>query len=115
MMGHATRYYERRLLDLGYVGVKDLLAYELDVPFTMPSSLETLLTRFSDQIHVRPFNRKRKAADLAVLRDLFNDDWSGHWSLVPFTEAEFAAIGKELLQLLPVAFFLIPENTGNPE
>lgn len=114
MMGHATRYYERRLLDLGYVGVKDLLAYELDVPFNMPASLETLLARFSDQIHVRPFNRKRKAADLEVLRDLFNDAWSGNWSFVPFTEAEFAAIGKELLPLIPADFIQIAEIDGEP-
>src|SRR3546814_18391876 len=80
----------------------------------MPSILETLLTRFSDQIHVRPFNRKRKAADLEVLRDLFNDAWSGNWSFVPFTEAEFAAIGKELLPLIPVDFIQIAEIDGKP-
>lgn len=114
MMGHATRYYERRLLDLGYVGVKDLLAYELDVPFATPHSLENLLSRFADQIHVRPFDRKRKAADLEVLRDLFNDAWSENWSFVPFTAAEFAAIGKELLPLIPADFIQIAEIDGEP-
>jgi len=114
MMGHATRYYERRLLDLGYVGVKDMLAYEMGVPFEAQRSLENLLSRFADQIHVRPFDRSRKAADLEVLRDLFNDAWSENWSFVPFTEAEFAAIGKELLPLIPADFIQIAEIDGEP-
>jgi hypothetical protein len=114
MMGHATRYYERRLLDLGYVGAKDMLAYEVMLPFKTPTSLENLLTRFAQQIHVRPFNRKRKAADLEVLRDLFNDAWSENWSFVPFTQAEFAAIGKELLPLIPADFIQIAEIDGEP-
>jgi hypothetical protein len=114
MMGHATRYYERRLLDLGYVGVKDMLAYELDVPFATPHGLENLLSRFADQIRVRPFDRSRKAADLEVLRDLFNDAWSENWSFVPFTAAEFAAIGKELLPLIPADFIQIAEIDGEP-
>lgn len=114
MMGHATRYYERRLLDLGYVGAKDMLAYEMDLPFKRPSSLENLLTRFAKEIRVRPFNRRREAADLEVLRDLFNDAWSENWSFVPFTEAEFAAIGKELLPLIPADFIQIAEIAGEP-
>ena len=114
MMGHATRYYERRLLDLGYAGVKDLLAYEMGLPFSRPSNLENLLVRFAKDIHVRPFNRARKAADLEVLRDLFNDAWSENWSFVPFTEAEFAAIGTELLPLIPADFIQIAEIDGEP-
>src|SRR3546814_1329128 len=40
--------------------------------------------------------------------------WSGNWGFVPFTEAEFAAIGKELLPLIPVDFIQIAELDGKP-
>lgn len=114
MMGHAPRYYEARLRELGYVGVKDLLAYEVDVPFVPSPTLKAMLARQAGQIRIRPFDGKRKAAELEVLRDLFNDAWSENWSFVPFTEAEFAMIGKELLPLIPPDFIQIAEIDGEP-
>jgi hypothetical protein len=114
MMGHAPRYYEARLREQGYVGVKDLLAYEVDVPYVPSPTLKAMLARQAGQIHIRPFDNKRKAAELEVLRDLFNDAWSENWSFVPFTEAEFAMIGKELLPLIPPDFIQIAEIEGEP-
>lgn len=114
MMGHAPRYYEARLREQGYVGVKDLLAYEVDVPFVPSPTLKAMLARQAGQIRIRPFDGKRKAAELEVLRDLFNDAWSENWSFVPFTEAEFAMIGKELLPLIPPDFIQIAEIDGEP-
>jgi len=114
MMGHAPRYYEARLRELGYVGVKGLLAYGVDVPYVPPPTLQAMLARQAGQIHIRPFDGKRKAAELEVLRDLFNDAWSENWSFVPFTEAEFAMIGKELLPLIPPDFIQIAEIDGEP-
>lgn len=114
MMGHARPYYAARVGELGYGGVKDLLAYEVDVPFVPPAALQAMLARQASSIRVRPFDLKRKKADLEVLRDLFNDAWSGNWSFVPFTEAEFALIGKELLPLIPADFIQIAEIDGEP-
>lgn len=114
MMGHARPYYGERIEALGYVGVKDLLAYEVDVPFYQPPTLKAMLEKLSARIRVRPFDLRRKAADLEVLRDLFNDAWSENWSFVPFTEAEFAMIGKELLPLIPPDFIQIAEVEGEP-
>lgn len=114
MMGHAPRYYEARLRELGYVGVKDLLAYGVDVPYVPPPTLQAMLARQAGQLRIRPFDNKRKAAELEVLRDLFNDAWSENWSFVPFTEAEFAMIGKELLPLIPPDFIQIAEIEGEP-
>jgi len=114
MMGHAPRYYAARLLELGYVGVKDLLAYEMDAPYAPPKALQAMLQRQAHRIHIRPFNGKRKAAELEVLRELFNDAWSDNWSFVPFTQAEFALIGKELLPLIPADFIQIAEIDGEP-
>lgn len=114
MMGHAQPYYAKRIESLGYVGVKDLLAYEVSVPFYEPPTLKAMLEKLSKRIRVRPFDLKRKAADLEVLRDLFNDAWSNNWSFVPFTEAEFKAIGKELLPLIPPDFIQIAEVEEEP-
>ena len=114
MMGHACRYYAERVLACGYVGVKDLLAYQVDLPFLFPAPLEAMLARYRKQIRVRSFDLSRRQADLQILRELFNDAWSENWSFVPFTEAEFAEIGKEMLLLMPADFIQIAEVDGEP-
>ena len=57
---------------------------------------------------------KRKDAELEILRDIFNDAWSGNWGFVPFTEAEFNSIGREMLMLIPEDFIQIAEFNGQP-
>lgn len=114
MMGHARPYYAERVQALGYAGVKELLAYLVDLPFLYPPPLEAMLKRYRDQISVRSFDPRRRRADLEILRELFNDAWSENWSFVPFTEAEFQLVGKEMLMLLPPDFIQIAEIAGRP-
>jgi len=114
LMGHAPRYYAKQLEALGYAGVKDLLAYEVDVPFKSPATLEAMLKRYQATIRIRPLNPKDLNHDLEILRDLFNDAWSENWSFVPFTEHEFQHIGKEMLTLVPHDFISIAEIDGRP-
>jgi len=114
MMGHARPYYESRVLEQGYRGAKDLLAYEVDVPYRRSELLERMLERQKERLRVRPFDPARRDAELAILRDIFNDAWSGNWSFVPFTEAEFDDMGRTLLHLLPPGFIQIAEVDGVP-
>lgn len=114
MMGHARPYYAQRVLEQGYRGAKDLLAYEVEVPYRTPELLERMLIRQASRIRVRPFDPRRRAAELEVLRDIFNDAWSANWSFVPFTSAEFADMGQTLLHLLPPGFIQIAEVDGAP-
>lgn len=114
MMGHARPYYGPRIQAQGYLPVKDLLAYHLDVPYQVPAPMQ-LLARLSARVaKLRPFDRTRRAAELETLREIFNDAWSGNWGFVPFTRAEFAAIGKELLPLISDEFIQIAEVQGEP-
>lgn len=114
MMGHARPYYAPRVLEQGYRGAKDLLAYEVEVPYRKSELLERMLVRQADRIRVRPFDARRRDAELELLRDIFNDAWSANWSFVPFTPAEFADMGRTLLHLLPPGFIQIAEVDGVP-
>lgn len=114
MMGHARPWYGPRIEALGYRGAQDLLAYDIAVPYTPSVALETLRKRFSNRIRLRPFDRRRMREDLEILRDIFNDAWSENWSFVPYTEAEFQAMGKELLMLVPTELIQIAEVGGEP-
>jgi hypothetical protein len=114
MMGHARPYYAAHVLEQGYHGAKDLLAYEVDVPYHKAPVLERLLARNADKIKVRPFDRRRRRQELAALREIFNDAWAQNWSFVPLTEAEFDELGATLLPLLPEGFIQIAEVDGEP-
>lgn len=114
MMGHAHKYYSNRVEAVGYAKVKDLLAYAIRPDFDAPRVMQRLLRGVGDSIKVRNFQRKRKQEELATLRDIFNDSWSGNWGFTPFTKAEFDDIGDLLTLLVDDDFIQIAEIDGRP-
>lgn len=114
LMGHARPYYHPRLESAGYRSCRELLAYRLAPNYDEPAAIRRLRRRLGARLVLRNLNRADKAAELEVVRRLFNDGWSGNWGFVPFTEAEFAAIGNLLLIVVPKDFILIAELDGDP-
>jgi hypothetical protein len=115
MMGHALPYYGPAIEALGYAPAQDALAYQLLAKnFGMPPSMRKLIQRQGSRIKARSFDKKNQDTDLEAMRGIFNDAWSNNWGFVPFTEAEFKAVGKELLMLVPAEFIRIAEVDGKP-
>ena len=114
LMGHARPYYHARVEALGYRGCQDMLAYLLDTQYQDNPRIARLRARLSKKVKIRILDRKHKQQELALLRDIFNDAWSGNWGFVPFTEAEFEHIGSQLLLFLPKDFVLIAEVNDEP-
>ena len=115
MMGHAPRYYAAALERLGYHAEQDMLAYLLPtLQFGMPPAMQTLLRRQAQRINARSFRRSRREEELETMREIFNDAWQDNWGFVPFTRAEFQAVGKELLMLVPDEYIRIAEVDGEP-
>jgi hypothetical protein len=115
MMGHALPYYPVRIEEQGFTGVQDLLAYWIGTDFTVPRHLEALISRASGRVRLRPLRPRRGfREDLAVIKDIFEDSWSGNWGFLPFTEMEFAEMGKSLKLLVPPEFVRIAEVDGEP-
>lgn len=113
MTGHALPYYGPAIENCGYQPVQDLLAYELSSgTLTIPRVMQALIKRSGERISVRNLDRKNAAAELEIMRDIFNDAWQNNWNFVPFTHEEFQHIGKELLQVVPVDFINIATIDG---
>ena len=113
MTPHSLPYYGEAIEQCGYQQAQDLVAYELNSgTLTLPRVMQALLNRSADRVNVRPLQRKQKMAELDVMRSIFNDAWENNWNFVPFTHEEFAAVGKELLMLLPDDFIQIAELDG---
>ena len=114
MMPHTARWYPQLLESHDFFPAKDLLAYKIAVDFDPPPVMQRLIERHADQIRVRPLNRNQFAAEMEVLRDIFNDAWSENWGFVPFTEAEFAELGNSLKYLVSDEYIQIAEVDGQP-
>ena len=96
MMGHAREYYPALLAACGFAKAKDLLAYRLDLSLEFPPTAVKLNKRFGRKIKLGDIHDFPREKAYSLMRDLFNDAWKGNWGFVPFTEEEFAAMGKNL-------------------
>jgi GNAT superfamily N-acetyltransferase len=114
MMGHAPSYYREMLELSGYTKVKDLLAYRVDSDFEMPSAMRKILMKNRAHVRIRELRRSRKQEDLQIIREIFEDAWSGNWGFIPFTSDEFRHLGNDLTMLVPPDFVQIAEVDGTP-
>ena len=112
LMGHARPYYHPRIEALGYQPCQCTLAYACPTVYQEPKAVARLRQRLSKRLSLRPLERSRKAAELTLIRDIFNDAWAANWSFVPFTEAEFKALGESLLLVTPPDLVWLAELEG---
>ena len=114
MMPHGRPYYGTAVEAAGYRPAQDMLAYVIEPDFENPPVMSGLLKRMKSDVRLRSLDRKNTDAELELLRDIFNDAWCENWGFVPFTEAEFNGIGREMLLLIPDDFIQIAELKGRP-
>ena len=100
MMPHHRPYYASLVEDAGLEPEMRLLAYIIEPNFKAPPAMKRLQTRHQDALRIRPLNVRRYSDEIDLLRALFNDAWRLNWGFVPFSEAEFEALGKELRPVL---------------
>ena len=112
MMSHALPYYREHIEQCGYHKAADTLAYLINPNFVAPPVMQRLLKMASERVIVRTLDRSRFDEEIMLLRDIFNDAWSDNWGFVPFTEAEFKALGQNLKFLLHDEYIQIAEVDG---
>ena len=114
MMGHALPRYDGVLQSLGLVPSKDLLAYRVAPDFEAPRVMRRLAEAGGASVRVRPLDTRNRARELALIRDIFNDAWERNFGFVPFTEEEFADVGRMVTLLSPNDYVQIAEVDGVP-
>ena len=115
MMGHAQPYYHTCLEKIGYQKAKDLLAYKIDLNFTIPPLIQKAIRKAESSITFRSLRRSNFKEELQIIQDIFEDAWSENWGFIPFSKKEFDAVGQELRLLVDDSFVQIAEVDGNPE
>jgi hypothetical protein len=114
MMGHARPYYATQVEALGYRKAVDTFAYQIAADFAPSPIMARLVAAAAKRVSVRPLERKRFAAEIALLRDIFNDAWAENWGFVPFTAEEFHELGNSLRFLVDPGLIRIAEVDGEP-
>lgn len=109
MMGHARPYYHQHIEAQGYRRCQQMLAYEMQATYDEPKAITRMRQRLAPRLKLRSLNTSRKAAELELLRNIFNDAWADNWGFVPFTAKEFKAVGDMLLRVIPAELVLLAE------
>ena len=116
MMGHAAPYYQTHITELGYMPIKDVLAYDFDNSKQLSRGLAGMLAKVkaTGDLEVRPLSKKNLDRDLAILIDIFNDAWSGNWGFTPFSTAEINKLGQDLKMLVKEEYIAFASYKGEP-
>jgi hypothetical protein len=116
MMGHHLSYYAGMVESRGYVGVKDLHCWHLDITQPFPEIVQRIVaaSERSPRLKTREVDKSRFAEEAALILDILNDAWSTNWGFVPLTPAEVAHVGKKLKPIVFNDLIRIAEYDGVP-
>jgi hypothetical protein len=113
-MPYHPPYYSRLVESCGFAKEKDLLAFLIEGDYHLPEWMDSLAGRIARKkgIHIRLINRKDVSAEFALIREIYNDSWSGNWGFVPLSNHEMQEIEKNVMQFMDpdLAFFIYFEN-----
>lgn len=98
-MTYNPPYYLRLIESCGLAKEKDLLAFLLDgSDYQLPDWMERLAERTAQKkgVRIRHVDPKNRDAEFDLIREIYNDSWSGNWGFVPLTTNEMRDIQKSV-------------------
>ncbi|MCP3142199.1 GNAT family N-acetyltransferase [Pyxidicoccus xibeiensis] len=116
MMPHNPPYYSALLETCGLTKAKDLYAFELSSSASPPEKVVRIAEKIRQRegVTVRPVNMKDLAAEVERIRSIYNSAWEKNWGFVPFTDAEFDHLAKDLKAIVRPELALVAEVKGEP-
>ena len=116
LTAHNPPYYRELIEGCGFTKAKDWYAWW----FADPAKAVTHLRRFAERVRrrwpvtIRSANLKNIREESRRLRQIYNQAWEKNWGFVPFTEAEFEFMTREMKPLLMPEFAWIAEMGNEP-
>ena len=116
LTAHNPPYYRELIESCGFTKAKDWYAWWFADPAKAVTRLRRLAERFRRRwpVTVRPGNLRNIGEESRRLRQIYNQAWQKNWGFVPFTEAEFEFMTKEMKPLLVPEFTWIAEIGDEP-
>ena len=114
MMTYNPPYYPGLVERCGFTKEKDLMAFLIDGDYRLPEWMDRLAERTSKKkgIHIRPTHPKDADSEFALIREIYNDSWSGNWGFVPLSDNEMRDIQKNVMKFVDpdLVFFIYYED-----
>lgn len=116
MMSYNPEYYLALCDNYGFKKSKDLYAYYLKNENTVTEKLKRVseIVQKRRPFVVRTINMKDFDNEVAKVKEVYNDAWSKNWGFVPYTDAEFDQLAKDLKLIINPDYVLIAELDGKP-
>jgi len=116
LTAHNPPYYARLIEASGFTKAKDWYAWWFS-EFAEPAQrLRKITAARAGRIGatIRPVNLRDIKEESRRLRTIYNQAWEKNWGFVPFTEAEFDYLARELKPLVDPEGLLIAEVGNEP-
>lgn len=116
LTAHNPPYYADLIERCGFTKAKDWYAWWFsESPASAKRLREIASARAEKQgVRIHPVNLKDMAGEARRIRAVYNQAWEKNWGFVPFTEAEFEHMAKEMKPLLIPPATLIAEIGNEP-
>jgi GNAT superfamily N-acetyltransferase len=118
LMPHNPPYYPGLLTRCGFTKAKDLLSWRIPMPADgePPAAVRRVAERAlaAPDVVVRPLDPGRFDADLAAVKDIYNDAWAENYAAVPMTDREFEHTVQQLKPIIRPELLQIVEVGGDP-
>ena len=116
LTAHNPPYYADLIERCGFSKAKDWYAWWFsESPASTKRLREIASARAEKQgVRIRPVNLKDMVGEARRIRAVYNQAWEKNWGFVPFTEAEFEHMAKEMKPLLIPPATLIAEIGNEP-
>jgi hypothetical protein len=116
MMGHNSPAYQPWIEAQGYVQIKDLYTYDIDISKEFPPLVQRIIQsgERNSRIVIRRVDKSKFDSEAALILGILNNAWSDNWGFVPFTDAEIAYGGKKLKPVVYEELVRIAEVDGEP-
>jgi GNAT superfamily N-acetyltransferase len=114
MMPYNFTYYEQLHERYGFIKAKDLLAYDGGGPAAAPERFRRLGERAlrHSGIRLRTLTKKRFAAEVELIKQLYNSAWERNWGFVPLTDAEIDHLAGQLKPIVVPDLVIFAERAG---
>jgi GNAT superfamily N-acetyltransferase len=115
MMPHNPAYYQQLVEGYGFRQSMDLLAYygehrSPNPPERLERGMAAVRKRY--RFTIRTVDMKRFAAEVELIKRIYNEAWEENWNAIPMTDREFAHLAKDLKLVLDPEMCLIAEVDG---
>lgn len=110
MMPYNFSYYQKLFEACGLTKAKDLFAYIIDTPETLPEKTFRVGSIAEKHgIKVRPIDIKSFENEIALFKSVYNSAWEKNWGFVPMTDEEINYMAKKLKPVIVPELTLIAE------